>query len=586
MKSISRHVNGFFANILHRRFVPLITIPFIFIIQNPAKAQQPLLLESINQSFNYKIDTFETESTTTYAYDQFSRLINKTRKGPELCNNCTDYLQAELDAETENWTFNTIGRETYYSDIVKWWRKNEPQNPWKLQTTRIDTRKTTYNEDTLVIEKVVTTEYPPSDWQSFNTTINTEKYSYDNSRQITRHFELYETANNSYASGRLQKTNYSYENDLLKSEYYTTRSFSNGDTLDYTNTLIAYAYNSSQELQSKETDYDYNGSRYKSRQLFIYTSGGQIVREESYYFNTSINDWSFTMSSDYEYYNTGIIRKVIGTKSTNGNNYAVVTTDYNELGKQVYQKEDLYDDQMVLISENYQTITEWMNNQSSKTTTFRADGIFSYLYLVESNTSGKPTIQRFETQNYTTDTLFLQSSLTQTAYEYDDGGDLVRTRETRVAYDADSLILGGCCGFLYEAESLFTSRCDGLSASKTRRQYNYIPGTEGDIHPLPQFTREFYKYTPSGCGYEEDQKNILTIYPNPSAGSFNIASDLLALKNTRLLLATSDGKMVREMSTPVTTMMCLDMTGIAPGLYIVRLENGDQYSVERIVLTR
>jgi hypothetical protein len=239
---------------------------------------------------------------------------------------------------------------------------------------------------------------------------------------------------------------------------------------------------------------------------------------------------------------------------------------------------------MVFISENYHTIIEWINDQSSKTTTFRADGIFSYLYLTQSDASGKPLLFRYETQNYTPDNSFLQSSLTQTIYEYNNVGALVRTRETRVAYDADSLISGGCCGWLYEAESLFTSRCDGVTASKSRRQYNYVSGTEGEIEPYPIMNREYYTYTPAACDFEENEENQLTVYPNPSTGSANITSDLLTLQDTRLILVTSDGKLIRQTFTPITTELAIDFTGLAPGLYIIKLENGSSHAEERVVV--
>ncbi len=585
MKNIDRNNTGLLDYFFRPTTMLSAIVLISFMFQNPVKAQEPLLLESVNQTYNYTTDTFEIENTTTYAYDQDSRLINRTRKGPELCMDCTEYLQEELDSETENWVFNSFGRETYYSNVMKLWRKNEPQNPWELQTTSLETRKTTYNEDTLVVERVVSAEHPHSDWQSSQTYDFTETYQYNNSRQVTQKISQYEITNNSYVSSEIQKREYTYENNLLTVETYSTQSLSNGEPTGFTNTTITYSYNSSQQLQSEVMDYDYHGSRYKSRKLYFYNTFGNVIREEGYYFNTYINDWIFSMSSDYEYYNTGIIRKSIGT-TTNGNNFTVTTTDYNESGKQVFSKDELYNDQMVLISENYHTITEWLNDKSSRTTGFGSDGIYSYLYLTEFDASGKPLLFRYETQNYTPDSSFLQSSLIQSIYEYDNGGDLFRTRETRIDYDADSLIMSGCCGFQYEAESLFASRCDGVTASTTRRQNNYITGTEGDMEPNPIFTREFYKYTPSVCDVEENEKISISVFPNPSFDAVNISSELLTLKNTRLLLVTEDGKMVSQTSTPITTTMSLDMTGIAPGIYIIRLENGDLHATERIVITQ
>ncbi|MDZ7607639.1 MAG: hypothetical protein U5K79_19070 [Cyclobacteriaceae bacterium] len=59
------------------------------------------------------------------------------------------------------------------------WLKNEPQNPWKLQTTSIATRKTLYTEDSLVIDRVITNEYPEGDWRSYSLYTTTEHNEYN-----------------------------------------------------------------------------------------------------------------------------------------------------------------------------------------------------------------------------------------------------------------------------------------------------------------------------------------------------------------------------------------------------------------------
>ena len=551
-----------------------------------SEAQEPLLLESINQSNSYIKDTFETESTTTYAYDENLRLINRTKKGPELCDDCTDYIQSQLESEVENWSFNKMGLEVYYSAIVKFWRKNEPQNPWKLQTNSINSRKTTYVEDTLIGQRVDITEYPRTDWQVSYKSTQTDDFQYNSKRQKIRHTAIYETINGNYTSGSFSKDYFTYENDLVKTETYLTRSYSNGDTIDYTNYIKTNSYDGSGKIQSFIEDYDYNGSKYKAKKLFIYNSSGQTIREENYYWNVVINDWALTVVSANEYYPTGIIKKNIQTSPSSDNNYDVTTIEYNEMGKQILLKQEVYDKQMVFIKEVQHYIIEYLNDESYKFTSFSDGGILMYSNYTESNASGKPLIIRFETKEYLPDSSFQQSSLTQTLYEYDNSGALTRTRETRVSYDADSLIMVSCCGWQYEAESLYSNRCDGTPLMKTRRQYNYVPGTEGDVEPLPLLTRDFYTYTPALCDIPENEDLSISIFPNPTKRTLNISSELLVLNNTSLKLVTTDGRLIRDIATPITTTITLDMTGIPPGLYIVRLENGNTHTEGKIVLTQ
>ncbi|MDZ7607640.1 MAG: hypothetical protein U5K79_19075 [Cyclobacteriaceae bacterium] len=99
MKSIIRFVYKFFALFLRAGFITLMMMIVAFFIQNPAKAQKPLLLESVSQSFNYTKDTFELQNTIYYSYDQKGRLINKTTKGAEPCRIVPIIIKPKLVAE-------------------------------------------------------------------------------------------------------------------------------------------------------------------------------------------------------------------------------------------------------------------------------------------------------------------------------------------------------------------------------------------------------------------------------------------------------------------------------------------------------
>ncbi|MDZ7608885.1 MAG: hypothetical protein U5K79_25670 [Cyclobacteriaceae bacterium] len=73
----------------------------------------------------------------------------------------------------------------------------------------------------------------------------------------------------------------------------------------------------------------------------------------------------------------------------------------------------------------------------------------------ETTTDGQPLTYRIENHYFSPDSSSSESSLFRTLYEYDNSGALIRIRETRVAYNQDSIIIPGCCGKQFKARVRF-----------------------------------------------------------------------------------------------------------------------------------
>lgn len=82
-------------------------------------------------------------------------------------------------------------------------------------------------------------------------------------------------------------------------------------------------------------------------------------------------------------------------------------------------------------------------------------------------------------------------------------------------------------------------------------------------------------------GIEEDLAGKgVSMYPNPTNGMLNIVSDATGLMNVEVIDLL--GAVVR--ATKFTGRTTMDLTGLAHGVYSVRVSNGDQSKVERITL--
>ncbi|MDZ7608884.1 MAG: hypothetical protein U5K79_25665 [Cyclobacteriaceae bacterium] len=71
-------------------------------------------------------------------------------------------------------------------------------------------RKTLYTEDSLVIDRVITNEYPDGDWQSFSLYTTTEHNEYNAQHKPVLQTLHDQTKARNYESGTLQKKYYTY----------------------------------------------------------------------------------------------------------------------------------------------------------------------------------------------------------------------------------------------------------------------------------------------------------------------------------------------------------------------------------------
>ncbi len=568
-----------------RRILYSLVVIFLVGASNvEGQSQYPLLLETIQETYDRYTDTWNEESTISYAYDQTGRLINQTTKAPDPCKtDCPDYENTLFAKNIQTWAFDKNGLETRHTETNYRWQKTN-NTPWVLQIQYQSTRKTSYNGDSLITDQVFSHVYPAIEYQTGTSSTYTEHYEYNNDRQEILHTTLTENISQNYQSGRLNKTAYSYQNGLLQSESETRREFSKEDTTYYYNALTTYIYTASKMLESSTSESNSNGSIYRSKSQITYNAAGQKTKDESFYWDFGTGDWAYLSFKTYEYNPSGTIKQDVTTYLNDGTNYTVTTTEYDEVGKTSVETSNLYDNNMTFIKQVYKSYYEWVNDTDYRNTTVSEYGIWSYLQQNEKNSEGNPLIYKFESARFELDSSFRESSLYQDLYEYDNAGHLINRKETRVAYDADSLISEGCCGWLFEAESVYSNRCDGAPLTSIRTQNNYVPGTESEFYSEPLVTRQLNKYTNSVCAGDEEAPTAMTVYPNPSSGTINIASDILAHYNTRLSLVSADGKLISTMTSPVSSSFSMDLTGIAPGIYILRLENESAHDEQKVVV--
>lgn len=84
---------------------------------------------------------------------------------------------------------------------------------------------------------------------------------------------------------------------------------------------------------------------------------------------------------------------------------------------------------------------------------------------------------------------------------------------------------------------------------------------------------------------------MFSVYPNPSAGEFIIAYDLLRRSNVNIAIYDMNGALVRVVTDTKGQYegryrLPVNLNELPNGIYIVSLINGDKHSTERLVITR
>lgn len=92
-------------------------------------------------------------------------------------------------------------------------------------------------------------------------------------------------------------------------------------------------------------------------------------------------------------------------------------------------------------------------------------------------------------------------------------------------------------------------------------------------------------YIAVALGNEEFSKGSITLYPNPAVENVNISFAGVTGGETEILVLDMSGKALRTANTNVNSgsVYTLDVNGLVPGVYMVRITMGDAVSVHRIV---
>lgn len=575
------------------RFLVVIWVT-LFIFHSKLNAQKPLLLESTHQHFDSLTQTWSDDLKYIYSYDQNGNLIQQTRKNLNIClENCPYYSTWEFAQVNEYWKYNDKNQEEWNYNESLTYHRQDGQHQWELDINSKSSRITRYNEDSLILFHERKDEYPAiEEWQVGYTSTNTQQFEYNNYRKPVLAVEAYEYIGDQNHSGQITKTKYDYNGELKVLQKLTQRDYSDGDTTFYRNETIQYFYLSNGQIdyslsETMWTNYQDIPSYSNSKQTHTYNSQGNLEREDNYNWNFNTLAWELITYTSYTYNPGGTIKESEQRSWKDDNTHIQINRyTYNDVGKIVLVVNELYDQNEIFIKELFRSYTTWYNDISHKSITSSESGIYSYLFFREYNSNNKLLNQEFEFVNYGTDSMFLESSLIKSVYTYDQSGYLLKINETRVSYDQDSLIAVGCCGFLYESEEIYENRCDGAPLIVSKEQWNYIPGTNGAFNTEPILTRQINTFNRSLCNDDEIEYSPMVLYPNPTTGPIRIKSDLLNEKNTKITLTSMDGNMVKSTIAPITRELNMDLIGLAPGIYVIRLINDTGHSEGRIFLAK
>ncbi len=89
-------------------------------------------------------------------------------------------------------------------------------------------------------------------------------------------------------------------------------------------------------------------------------------------------------------------------------------------------------------------------------------------------------------------------------------------------------------------------------------------------------TTTFNLTTVSSTGLTENTLTGVTIFPNPVVGTFNINSKK-PLKNARITLTDLSGRIVKQLFNISAPAVSMDTYGIAPGTYILHIDDSQQH---------
>ncbi|MBK6752348.1 MAG: trypsin-like peptidase domain-containing protein [Flavobacteriales bacterium] len=164
----------------------------------------------------------------------------------------------------------------------------------------------------------------------------------------------------------------------------------------------------------------------------------------------------------------------------------------------------------------------------------------------------------------------------------------------RVAAWDDGTTEGGSSGSgLWNQNGLLVGQLFGGQANCTTNINDYYGKFNVSYPFLQQYlgncgnTLEGLNYVAAGMADRVGSPNAFTIFPNPTAGAFTISWAGTVQGAAALMVLDPVGRVVVSRSTSaVGERFVLDLSDQADGLYLIELRQGQQRSVQRLVLQR
>ncbi len=125
----------------------------------------------------------------------------------------------------------------------------------------------------------------------------------------------------------------------------------------------------------------------------------------------------------------------------------------------------------------------------------------------------------------------------------------------------DKLYIGDAVDFVSEGK-VFLYEEDGTFVS------------ESIVGPLPN---GFYKYEVEELGIQDISTSTITLYPNPTSGSFSLTTT----EKVNVTLYTITGQKVKEVAY---TNQAISIAGLRAGIYVVQLEQNGAVSTQKLII--
>jgi hypothetical protein len=81
------------------------------------------------------------------------------------------------------------------------------------------------------------------------------------------------------------------------------------------------------------------------------------------------------------------------------------------------------------------------------------------------------------------------------------------------------------------------------------------------------------------------ERDLFTVYPNPSSGAFFIELKGIELKGSKITIIDMLGKEVMVFEAD-RDLMEMNVVEFSPGTYFVKLENGNKFMVKPIIIAK